>query len=227
MPKADLTVATIDRVLSLRQRVEDVLAGAIISGGMPAGELFSAPTLALQFNVSTTPVREAMLNLEKRGLVEAVRNKGYRVTSVSLAELQDIVDVRLLLEPAAMGMLAGRLADTVLPELTALADEIVQGAERGDLAGYLAADAAFHTALTEQLGNARLTDIVVDLRGKTRLPGLASMLATEELMASAREHHELLALLAGGRSADAEALMSRHVGHVVGWWAGRAESTRA
>src|SRR5690606_8605969 len=52
---------------SLRDRVESTLAAAIISGEMPPGELYSAPVLAARFQVSATPVREAMLNLEKRG----------------------------------------------------------------------------------------------------------------------------------------------------------------
>lgn len=227
MIRTEFSAPTLDRVVSLRARVEDALAGAIVSGEMPPGQLFSAPALAQQFDVSTTPVREAMLNLEKRGLVEAVRNKGYRVTGVSAAELQDIVDVRLLLEPPAMARLAERIASDDMPALRALADDIVAGAARGDLSGYLAADAEFHTALMNLVGNGRLTDIVVELRAMTRLPGLSSMLATDELRASAEEHHELLELLEAGRGSEAAALMARHIGHVVGWWAGRPEGDAA
>lgn len=224
MSKANSTVVPIDRVVSLRKLVEDALASAIVSGEMAPGELFSAPTLAQRFQVSTTPVREAMLNLEKRGLVEAVRNKGFRVTRMSAEELQDIVDVRLMLEPAAMKRLAGSIARDELPALRASAGDIVAGAERGDLGAYLVADAAFHNALTAMLGNDRLAEIVADLRAKTRLPGLASMLASEELRVSALEHHELLELLEAGKGDEAEALMRRHIGHAVGWWAGRPES---
>jgi len=224
MSNAHSSVAPIDRVMSLRRLVEDALASAIVSGEMAPGELFSAPTLAQRFEVSTTPVREAMLNLEKRGLVEAVRNKGFRVTSMSAEELQDIVDVRLMLEPAAMGRLAGSIDPEELPALRATAGEIVSGARKGDLGAYLTADAAFHNALTAMLGNARLAEIVADLRAKTRLPGLASMLASEELRASALEHLELLELLEAGKGAEAEALMRRHIGHAVGWWAGKPET---
>lgn len=224
MSKANSTVVPIDRVQSLRKLVEDALASAIVSGEMAPGELFSAPTLAQRFEVSTTPVREAMLNLEKRGLVEAVRNKGFRVTGVSAEELQDIVDVRLMLEPAAMKRLAGTIALDALPALRDKAAAIAAGAERGDLGAYLVADAAFHNALTAMLGNDRLAEIVADLRAKTRLPGLSSMLASEELRVSALEHHELLELLEAGNGDEAEALMRRHIGHAVGWWAGRPES---
>lgn len=209
---------------SLREFVEDALATAIITGEMEPGELFSAPVLAERFAVSATPVREAMINLEKRGFVEIVRNKGFRVLPVSDESLNEIVGVRLLLEPPSMRTLAeqGPLDD--LPELRRLADDITSGAERGDLAAYLTADTVFHTTLISRLGNTRLTDLVAELRAQTRLPGLAGMLATEELHSSALEHLELLELLSSGDGEGAEQLMRRHISHVLGWWAGRTET---
>ena len=118
---------------SLREQVEKEIAAGIASGQMPPGEVFSAPTLAVRFGVSATPVREAMLNLEKRGLVETVRNKGFRVTEVSEQDLQAIVDVRQLLEVPAVGRLAGNLTKTTLRRLEHLADAIVTAATRGTL----------------------------------------------------------------------------------------------
>lgn len=217
-------VTALAPVSSLRARVEHALEAAIRSGEMPPGELFSAPTLALQFNVSATPVREAMLNLEKKGFVETVRNKGFRVTVVSDDDVRDIVEVRRLLEPPIMRQLAGRISEDSYPELEKLADAIVSNAARGDLAAYLDADRAFHAALTSHARNPRLTSLVSDLRQQTRLPGLADLVATEELARSAAEHHELLQLLRAGAGEQAEQLMHRHIGHVFGWWAGRPEA---
>ena len=100
---------------NLRAHVEQALSAAIITGELAPGTLLTVPTLAAQFNVSATPVREAMLNLEKRGFVEAVRNKGFRVTDVSEDDLRQIVGVRRLLEPEAMQQLAGALPEKELP----------------------------------------------------------------------------------------------------------------
>lgn len=216
-------VAPLRPASSLRQRVEIALEAAIRSGEMAAGELFSAPALGARFDVSATPVREAMLNLEKRGFVEIVRNKGFRVTAVSDRDIDEIVEVRRLLEPPVMRRIAGRISNESLLVLSELADAIVGSAESGDLTSYLEADRAFHAALTDQAGNSRLTELVSDLRRQTRLPGLAGMLATEELAESAGEHHELLAMLSRGDGEGAEQLMHRHIGHVIGWWAGRPE----
>ncbi len=213
----------IEPATSLRGKVEDALAAAIISGEMPPGEIFSAPALAPIFNVSATPVREAMLNLEKRGFVESVRNKGFRITHVSEQDLKDIVKVRQLLEPQSMYELAHNFPENKAPELRLLADDIVAGARASDLKRYLAADHIFHLTLLDLLGNRLLVEVVSDLRSRTRLTGLVQLVKTSTLDRSAAEHHELLDLLQRGDGDGARDLMMRHIGHAVGWWAGRDE----
>ncbi len=217
-------VTALQPMMSLRERVEVALESAIRSGEMAPGELFSAPVLAARFNVSATPVREAMLNLEKLGFVEAVRNKGFRVTAIRDDELANIVAVRRLLEPPVMRELAGRIPDSAFERLRSTADAIVNGAASGDLTTYLEADRAFHEAINAHSGNPRLAMLISQLRKETRLPGLADLIATEELSKSATEHHELLDLLAAGDGERAERLMHQHIGHVIGWWAGRPEA---
>lgn len=220
-------IERIERGMSLREMVEDSLAAAIVSGELPPGQLVSAPGLAAQFKVSATPVREAMLNLEKRGFVEAVRNKGFRVTDVSDEDLRQIVNVRQLLEPPAMRQLAAALPEALMPQLRQMAEDIITGAESGDLHSYLQADQRFHLRLTGLLGNPLLVDIIADLRSRTRLIGLASMVRTTALATSAAEHLELLDALSAGDGDGAEALMRRHIGHTLGWWAGHPEADGA
>ena len=205
---------------SLRDRVEETIAAAIITGEMAPGEVFSAPVLAVRFQVSATPVREAMQKLEKRGLVEIVRNKGFRVTAVSEEALRNLSEVRHYLEPQAMAQLATRFPLAELDRVRALADRIVRGAADEDLLVYLAADKEFHLALLGYLGNPMLVEVVADLRDRTRLVGLTSLLRTDQLRESALEHHRLLDLLVAGDADGARDLMHQHIGHVVGWWAG-------
>jgi DNA-binding GntR family transcriptional regulator len=208
---------------SLREHVHQALSAAIVSGELEPGTLITVPTLAVRFDVSATPVREAVLELEKRGFVETVRNKGFRVTAVSDEELGHLVQVRQLLEAPAMERLAGQLPEGALPSLEALADRIEQGAREGDLRAYLEADQEFHLSLTRMLGNPVLTEAIADLRSRTRLVGLASMKASSLLDASAAEHHELLRALVRGDGPAAHELMVRHIRHATGWWAGRGE----
>ena len=78
-----LDLPTVGERQSLREQVAQALRGALVAGEMRPGTVYSAPALATRFGVSATPVREAMLDLAKEGLVEAVRNKGFRVVGLS------------------------------------------------------------------------------------------------------------------------------------------------
>ena len=208
---------------SLRSKVESSLAAAIISGELDPGVLVSVPALAAKFAVSATPVREAMLDLEKRGFVEPVKNKGFRVTTVGERDLLEIVQLRTWIEVPAMRIVAERLRGARVDEYHALADRIVTAADQGDFRAYLAADSSFHLGLLAVTDNRRLVEIDAELRRQTRMVGLVGMRNSDELRRSAQEHHELLALLVAGDAEGAEALLVHHIRHARGWWAGRAE----
>lgn len=210
--------------LSLRAHVEKALSTAIITGELAPGTMLTVPTLAAQFAVSATPVREAMLDLEGRGFVESVRNKGFRVTEMSDEALRELAEVRQLLEPPAMEQLARAFPLEELPALEKLAEKIVADAAAGDLRGYLEADMQFHLYLTRLLGNTLLVETVTELRSRTRLLGLASMLESKRLGDSAAEHAELLGYLVAGDAVASRELMRRHIRHTTGWWAGNPES---
>ncbi|HWS33235.1 MAG TPA: GntR family transcriptional regulator [Actinoplanes sp.] len=209
--------------VSLRGTGEDAVAAAIVSGELAPGTLVTAPTLAARFGVSATPVREAMLNLQKRGFVDVVRNKGFRVTDVSEQDLWEIVRIRQQLESPPMREIARILQPEQAAELRVKAQDIVDAAAAADLSGYLAADLVFHLRLLGLHGNRRLIELVKDLRQQTRMVGLADMIGTAELARSAGEHHSLIDLLEARDGRGAETLMNAHIGHVLGWWSGRSE----
>ena len=83
---------------SMRDEIIETLRGAVISGELAPNQIYSGPILAEYFGVSATPVREAMIRLANEGLVETVRNKGFRILEPSSAELDELAGVRMLLE---------------------------------------------------------------------------------------------------------------------------------
>ena len=82
MVTTDIRLPAVAGRQSLREQVGHALRAALVTGQLKPGEVYSAPGLAAQFGVSATPVREAMLDLAKEGLVEVARNKGFRVVAV-------------------------------------------------------------------------------------------------------------------------------------------------
>jgi DNA-binding GntR family transcriptional regulator len=206
---------------SYRERVADALRAALIAGELLPGEVYSAPTLAARFGVSATPVREAMLDLAKEGLVDTVPNKGFRVTAVSEKQLDEYTHIRALVEIPTVVELA-RTADPVsLEALRPAAREIVQAAASGDLVAYVEADTRFHLGLLALAGNAHLVEVVGDLRKRSRLYGLTALLEAGRLRASAEEHLELLDALLDRDERAVREVMTRHIGHVRGLWAAK------
>ncbi|MFJ2033633.1 GntR family transcriptional regulator [Streptosporangium sp. NPDC087985] len=205
----------------MREKVTDALRGAIVSGEMKPGELYSAPDLAERFGISATPVREAMLDLVKQGLVRPVRNRGFQVTEVSDADLDQITRIRELLEPAAAFEASAHVAPDVLEALRSLAREIVAAAAEGDLIRYVSADHEFHIRLLSAGGNHRLVHIVDDLRSQTRLYGLSGLVEAGQLTRSALEHVQMCDLIQAGKAGALEDLMRLHIGRVRREWAGR------
>lgn len=205
---------------NLREEITQTLRAAVISGELRPGTVYSAPSLATQFGVSATPVREAMLDLANEGLVEIVRNKGFRVTELSEEDLDELSELRALIEvPTVARIAAAGVPPAVLGELRPLAAEIEAAAARGDLIAHVTADLEFHLRLLALAGNRHLVETVRLLRSRSRLYGLRSLAARDALVPSAHEHAELLDLLAAGDADGVEALMRRHIGHVRGIWA--------
>jgi DNA-binding GntR family transcriptional regulator len=217
-----LALPSFARWTSVREEVANVLRGAIVSGEMRPGELYSASGLAERFGISATPVREAMLDLVKQGLVETVRNRGYKVTAISETDLDHITQIRQLLEPTAAAEAVPHIGNAELDALRGLASAIVDAAAEGNLVSYINADREFHLRLLSAAGNDRLVRIVDDLRAQTRLYGLSALVASGRLADSALEHVEMCDLIASGDAKKLKKLMSTHIGHTRREWAGRA-----
>ncbi|MEW2389123.1 GntR family transcriptional regulator [Streptomyces venezuelae] len=203
----------------LRDQVGHALRAALISGELRPGEIYSAPGLAEDFGISATPVREAMLDLAREGLVEPVRNKGFRVTEVNERDLDQYTEIRALIEIPMIGRITRTAAKKDLEVLRPIAEEIVRAARDHDLIAYLEADRRFHLSLLALSGNERLVETVGDLRKRSRLYGLTALDERDQLTPSAQEHIELLDLMLAGDAKGAEKCMARHLGHVRSLWA--------
>jgi DNA-binding GntR family transcriptional regulator len=214
------------KALSLREQAGQVIRAGIIAGELEPGEIYSATVLAERLGVSPTPVREAMLDLANVGLVEAVRNRGFRVLLPDEADLDEIGELRLMVEVPGTRLVVERATDEELATLERVVADLQTTAEESDLAGFLLADRQFHLGLMEMTGNRRLARLVEQLRDQTRLIGLKELAQARRLTDSAREHRELLEALRARDADKVENLMRVHIEHTRGIWAGREESAK-
>lgn len=200
-----------------------MLRAAILGGELEPGSIHSAVSLAERLGVSPTPVREAMLELSRYGLVEVLPNRGFRVTVIDDRDLDEIYELRRLLEVPAMELVIERASAQQLDALEQPLADLEAAADSNDVPAFLLADRDFHLTLLQLSDNPRLVDIVAGLRDQTRIIGLRSLAEAGVLQASASEHRPILEALRAGDVAEAKRVMDVHLEHTRGAWAGNAE----
>lgn len=192
--------------------IDRVIVDAILNGRIRAGTRLGEQALATLFATSRTLVREALIRLETRGIVQVSPRRGWFVVEPSLEEAREAFEARCAIE---MGILRTIRA---VPEATvaALRDHIAQ--ERAAIAGsdvgarsFLLGD--FHVCMVEALGNRILADILRDLTARTVLIS-ALYQSTHDAAESCDEHAQIVDLLAAGNLDGAAVLMTVHIGHV-------------
>lgn len=199
---------------TLARRAAAEAARRIVEGELEAGELLRESDLATATGVSRTPAREAMLQLERWGLVRLLPKKGALVTAVTPRERAELLAVRTMLESAAGAALRER-PGALAPLADALAERLERqrrAAAAQDAPAFAAADHDFHLALIAAADNTVVGGICEDLG--PRFARLTVTLVTEQperMPALVADHEELASLLAGG---DAEAFAARLREHV-------------
>ncbi|MGH7643591.1 MAG: GntR family transcriptional regulator [Candidatus Dormibacteria bacterium] len=221
--------ATVPRSLvkpsSLSAQAKHALRARIITGEIGVDQIYSVPSLAASFGVSATPVREAMVELVSDGLVEVVANQGFRVVQLTEHDLDEIFQVRLMLEVAGMVEVARHsIGARVMKRYALIARQIEKCADTDDEVGFIQTDRAFHLGLLGCLGNTRLVDIVARLRDQTRLYGVPALGKRGELHHTAREHAELVTAVEAQDLDLVASTVKRHLEHTRGIWANAAGS---
>ena len=197
---------------TLKDSTESLIRRALISGEMQPGEIYSANKLASQLGISNSPVREAMMSLVHSGLLELVRNRGFRVVELTENDKREVYELRLHVEVDAIRRVAARGITTEQ------ADHILHMSQRTvdlvntSLVDYLEADQQFHLALVGLLGNDRWLEIVKNLRDQSRVNGYYTFLEhNDHLISSAEEHQQITQAIINGEPELAAALMVKHL----------------
>lgn len=198
--------------LSVRGQVLGALRAAIVGGELSPGSVHSAPALAARYDVSATPVREAMQLLAREGAVEVLPNRGFRIAERSARDLAELAAIRVLLEVPVLVGLAGTVPPERWEALRPQARETAAVAARGDCVAYAEADVAFHRALLALSGNLQLVALAEDLHRRAQWPGGGP----HRLASDAEEHASLLEALAAGDASRVDVLARHHLSAAAG-----------
>jgi DNA-binding GntR family transcriptional regulator len=195
----------------LTERAYERLRRDIISCTIAPGSEISEAQLAAQYKLGKAAVRVALTKLAHDGLVRAIPRRGYMVMPVTLQDIHDVFELRLMLEPAAARMAAGKVSTQRLK----VYDEVCRtGYQPGDAKStgrFLEANKAFHVTIAQATGNARLAQAIELLLDEmTRLLHLGLGVRKGALIAN-YEHKGLVKALARGDGETAERICREQI----------------
>lgn len=142
----------------------DYIREAITSGELVAGQTYSATYLGDLIGASRTPIREALLQLSRLGMIRIDKNKGATVLATTMRDLIEVFQIRLMLEVPATAHAARTASPAVVREIQDAFKAMQAAADLGDQEQLVRADRAFHQAVMRQTGNPKLEDVVRTVR---------------------------------------------------------------
>jgi GntR family transcriptional regulator, gluconate operon transcriptional repressor len=204
------SLAPLSAPRSLAEDAADRIREQILAGGFRPGEHLVEAKIAEQLAISRGPVREAFKLLRAEGLLKEEPRRGTFVVSLSADDVREIYGLRAALEGRAARMLARRRDPGALERLRSLADEIDAAVKAGSPARVSRADLAFHQALCQLSGNARIVEVfdryVPTLRGLLQLDELV-LRSLDEVSS---QHRPLLQAIEAGDEEAAAAAFEAH-----------------
>jgi DNA-binding GntR family transcriptional regulator len=213
-----MTVAMIrplQRPVPLRQSVYDALIDLIVGGELPPGQHMVETDLARQLGVSRQPIREALHRMEAEGWVDLRPSQGAFVHVPTDSEVDELLDVRALLEAetARLAAAGGGRTDPQarqgqLARLRDICREGQAAAEADDFGGAVTANNAFHAEIAVMGGNAVLAELA-DIVGR-RVQWYYRMVAPARGHGSWAEHAEMIDVIEAGDPERAQALARKH-----------------
>ena len=143
---------------TLRQEVYIHLKQDIITCRLAPGELLNEGDLAEQMGVSKTPVREALSQLQKDNLVKLISRKGYLVTTLTLRDIQEIFETRLILERSATELAAERITEEEIKMVESYLKINFDPNDSSTFFSYIQANTDFHLEIARASHNSRLVE---------------------------------------------------------------------
>jgi len=204
-------MAVVKTLPLLSERAYERIKHDIICCEIAPGTEISEAQLCAQYRLGKAPVRMALSRLAHDGLVRAMPRRGYIVTPVTLKDIQDVFELRLMLEPRAALLAAGRVDAKRLRMLDEICRAGYQPGEARSTARFLEANKEFHVAIAQAAGNTRLAHAIAQLLDEmTRLLhlGLGVRNRTREMQ---HEHRTLVRALVRGEGETAETICRQQI----------------
>ena len=196
---------------SLPEDIRESLQERILSGEFRDGEALVQDVLDEEYGVSRMPVREVLRQLEACGLVSMQTHKGAVVTSIPTEQVEELFELRALLEADMLVRAIRRMTDGDIEEARGVLAELEQSYRRGDMASWGRLNWEFHRRLYLPAGRPQTLSVLHAINLRVERYIRLHLLMTDGLDAAEREHREILRLCALRDAEAAVAYLKLHI----------------
>lgn len=189
-----------------------VMIAELIESELRPGQRLNADDLGHRLGVSRTPVRDALHQLQREGLVEVQPRRGFFVRDVSVQEVDEVYALKAAVEPIAARWATERGSEDAKQELARLSEQLIKTGS-GDRNVHQAADCVdqIHNLLFEMADSSVLRDVYNVIHGRVKWLRSLNMAQAGRLETSLQQHEKIVTLVLAGDASGAEATMTAHM----------------
>ena len=196
---------------SVPETLRESLQERILNGEIREGDWLIQDAIAEEYDVSRMPVREALRQLEACGLVVMRTHRGAIVTSIPTEQVEELFELRAMLECEALRLSLARITDLDIAEARSILDRLDASYAAGDVGSWGQLNWAFHRRLYEPAGRVQTLNILQGINLQVERYVRLHLLLTHGVDEAVREHRELLRLCAVRNTEKAVAYLRQHI----------------
>ncbi|MFZ0332928.1 MAG: GntR family transcriptional regulator [Candidatus Acidiferrales bacterium] len=196
---------------SLASAVADKLRGMIIHGDVQEGEQLRQDAIAADFQVSRIPVREALRQLEAEGLIKIVAHRGAVVSALSADEIEELFDIRALLECAVLKVSIPNLTEADFEKAESILETYEKALWMKEVGTWGRLNWQFHSTLYSRANRPHFMSIIKLLNNNGDRYTRLQLYLTQAFERAKQEHRALLELCRKREAAGASDLLEKHI----------------
>jgi DNA-binding GntR family transcriptional regulator len=177
---------------SIRQKIYDHLREQLLNGEIPPHQHLIETKIAKEIGTSRTPVREALHSLELEGLIESVPRVGYVVKPIKEAEVEEICEIRKVIEELATRWAFDKAREKIVVELRENISVSEEAVSKGDVRVFVDLDAQFHEIIAGYSGSKRLLELAQTLRRHMLRYRIQSIHSVDNVLRAIEGHKGIL-----------------------------------
>ncbi|MEV6571929.1 GntR family transcriptional regulator [Streptomyces sp. NPDC051577] len=210
---------------TLHRQIADALRDEVLAGRLPPGTEFTVKQIAEQYEVSATPVREALVDLSAQGLLESVQHRGFRVRTYSVDDFRGMIEARTLIVDGIFRRLVergtGPGAAEMLVSVRRRGEEARRAAQSGSLEVLIGYDLRFWRELSGLVGNTYISEFLHRIRVQCWVFSVPHLQSAQDMRSALWDgHRELVEAVTRADATEVRRIVHAYNQHGLDWAAG-------